>query len=628
MKSKTHTEVMTFMKELKETNISQYGNTLNDFIILSELGHGSYATVFKVQSKLTKTVYVLKKIPIKHLKPKHQHDALQEVKLLRKLSHPNIIRYYTSFIESEYLYILMEYAAGGDLQQLIRKQKHKKKLFTEKEIWKFAFEILQGLSYLHGNHIIHRDIKCLNIFLDENRAVKIGDLGVSKLVENMDVIQGTRVGTPLYLSPELITQKPYDCKIDIWATGCVLYQLATLETPFQGDNLITLGQAIVNNQPKPISSQFSSNLKELIEKMMSKKANERPAARDLVKMIAPYFKKETLFDGTLKSDEQTATGSTLEGALSQRQLMMIQNNQKVEKPVKIEEKKQEEKIIENLIPKNDKITIIKEIIPKKEEIISKKEEIQLKISVPELKIEQPIKPLLKPDYPLSPHLSNDHKNPFRVIAIGVPTLQTYKKYKPNAFPLNQLVNQPIKLFSSFHKPESQSTNKFKPTLSSLRNACSSKQNSVISNNPEYANSQIEREFMRPMSAGIYPVLPQVNTQEKLESQMQQNIEPKIKNNISPRRYRPQSAVMRNSGLPVINFSANSQNNIINPTKFPSADLFCFKSDFLQKQVLINEKCELKPRRPTTSQNIQNRYSSEKNSILKNTRKLTIKDLEL
>ena len=105
----------SIMQEIKDTQ-SEYGNTLRDFKIIAELGRGSYGIVYKVQAtKDNSRVYVLKKILMQHLKPKHQREALQEVLILRKLVHPHIIRYYTSFIESECLYILMEYAAGGDL---------------------------------------------------------------------------------------------------------------------------------------------------------------------------------------------------------------------------------------------------------------------------------------------------------------------------------------------------------------------------------------------------------------------------------------------------------------------------------------------------------------------------------
>lgn len=84
---------------------------------------------------------------------------------------------------------------------------------AESEIWRIAYQLALALSYLHEHCIIHRDIKTLNIFLDENNGVKLGDMGVSKIVDNALCVQGTRVGTPLYLAPELVRQKPYDFKV-------------------------------------------------------------------------------------------------------------------------------------------------------------------------------------------------------------------------------------------------------------------------------------------------------------------------------------------------------------------------------------------------------------------------------
>ncbi len=89
-----------------------------------------------------------------------------------------------------------------------------------------------AIDYLHSHRIIHRDIKCLNILLTADKKIKIGDLGVSKIVSHSGAMNGTRVGTPLYLSPELVKQNPYDYKIDIWALGCAIYHLSCLEPPF------------------------------------------------------------------------------------------------------------------------------------------------------------------------------------------------------------------------------------------------------------------------------------------------------------------------------------------------------------------------------------------------------------
>lgn len=113
----------------------------------------------------------------------------------------------------------MEYANGGDMYHLLKEHKKNRKIWTESEIWCFAFEILLGIEYLHSKNIIHRDIKTLNIFINEDKSIKLGDLGVSKIVSSMIPLQGTRVGTPLYLAPELIKHQPYSFKVDIWAIG-------------------------------------------------------------------------------------------------------------------------------------------------------------------------------------------------------------------------------------------------------------------------------------------------------------------------------------------------------------------------------------------------------------------------
>ena len=102
------------------------------------------------------------------------------------------------------------------------------------------------------------------MFLTRERHIKLGDLGVSKIVHNVAFLNVTRVGTPLYLAPEMVKQLPYDYKIDIWALGVVAYHLTNLQAPFRGDNLIELGKAILNNQPKPIPNAYSPKLQAFI----------------------------------------------------------------------------------------------------------------------------------------------------------------------------------------------------------------------------------------------------------------------------------------------------------------------------------------------------------------------------
>ena len=149
----------------KERQDQLFGNKEEDFNVLQELGRGSYGIVYKVESlRHNKKVFVLKKISLDNVKLKHQKEALREVQILRKIKHPHIIRYYHSFIENEYLCILMEYAEGRDLHSLMKRHRHEGKLLAEKELWRIAYEIGLGVHYLHSNNIVHRDIKTAKYF--------------------------------------------------------------------------------------------------------------------------------------------------------------------------------------------------------------------------------------------------------------------------------------------------------------------------------------------------------------------------------------------------------------------------------------------------------------------------------
>ena len=268
------------------------GSRLSDFEIIKQLGKGSYGTVYTVRSRFDSNTYVMKKMELNHLKESQQRECYREVSILRKVSHPNIIKYYASFLENESLCIIMEYAELGDLYTLIKHYKRHQKYFDEMLLWRIAYEILTGLEYLHSNNIIHRDIKCLNLFLSKDHHVKIGDLGVST-ISALGGMHCTRVGTPLYLSPELVKQIPYDYKTDIWSFGCSLYHLANLEPPFTGNNLIVLGNNIVKGRPKELPGIYSNELKIFIDKMLTKKPEKRPSAKEAKDLIPKNILEKT-----------------------------------------------------------------------------------------------------------------------------------------------------------------------------------------------------------------------------------------------------------------------------------------------------------------------------------------------
>jgi len=164
------------------------GHSLDDFIILSEIGRGSSGIVYKVQSKKNNAIYALKSISLKHVKVKR--NLLQEIKMLKALKHPNIIEYYGSFMSEDSLCIVTEFAEYGDLRTKIKIQKAKFKRISEKEIWTIASQIALGLLHLHSHQILHRDIKTLNIVLTKENKVKLGDLGESAFIDKEKLTKG------------------------------------------------------------------------------------------------------------------------------------------------------------------------------------------------------------------------------------------------------------------------------------------------------------------------------------------------------------------------------------------------------------------------------------------------------
>ena len=134
----------------------------------------------------------------------------------------------------------MDFCEFGDLFSLLQSVKKKKVFVNEDIIWNIAIQVSVGLNYLHSKKIIHRDIKLLNLFMTKDKKIKIGDMGMSIIFDEEELIH-SRVGTPLYIAPELVKKEKYDYKIDIWSLGCSLYHLAKTVPPFTDENLIKLG---------------------------------------------------------------------------------------------------------------------------------------------------------------------------------------------------------------------------------------------------------------------------------------------------------------------------------------------------------------------------------------------------
>ncbi|OMJ69762.1 hypothetical protein SteCoe_32427 [Stentor coeruleus] len=257
--------------------------SMNNFDIINKLGEGSYSVVFKVLRKTDSQVYALKKVKFNSLNSRDKQNALNEIRFLASIVHPNIVGYKEVFIDdpTSSLCLVMEYAAKGDLLQMINNHKKNGTYFTEEDIWKYLIQAVKGLRALHSRNILHRDIKSANIFITSENNVQLGDLNVAKVVHGL---AHTQTGTPYYASPEVWRDSPYDSKSDIWSLGCVIYEMCALEPAFKSKDMKELFSKVIKGRYNEVPNIYSSDLAAVIRCMLQVKPVLRPSCDKILDM--------------------------------------------------------------------------------------------------------------------------------------------------------------------------------------------------------------------------------------------------------------------------------------------------------------------------------------------------------
>ena len=214
-----------------------------------------------------------------------KRETFNEASILKRLDHPNIIKFKEVFMQrkpKEALNIVTEYADGGDLEQKIEAQQ--KKPFPETQILDYFTQICLALQHLHKKKIIHRDLKGGNVFLMQSGLVKLGDFGIAKGLKTSTEKARTTVGTPYYLSPEIINSKPYDTKSDIWSLGVLLYQMMTFKMPFNAQSLPLLSIKINRGVYSPPPSVYSAELRDILKRCLTQDPEKRPSVNEILQL--------------------------------------------------------------------------------------------------------------------------------------------------------------------------------------------------------------------------------------------------------------------------------------------------------------------------------------------------------
>ncbi|XP_065762782.1 serine/threonine-protein kinase ULK3 isoform X1 [Muntiacus reevesi] len=301
---------------------------LDGFILTERLGSGTYATVYKAYAKKdTREVVAIKCVAKKSLNKASVENLLTEIEILKGIRHPHIVQLKDFQWDSDNIYLIMEFCAGGDLSRFI----HTRRILPEKVARVFMQQLASALQFLHERNISHLDLKPQNILLSslEKPHLKLADFGFAQHMSPRDEKHVLR-GSPLYMAPEMVCQRQYDAHVDLWSVGVILYEALFGQPPFASRSFSELEEKIRSNRviELPLRPQLSQDCRDLLQRLLERDPSRRisfqdffahpwvdlehmPSGESLARAVSSQWRRTALVVQAVKKDQQGDAAAAL-----------------------------------------------------------------------------------------------------------------------------------------------------------------------------------------------------------------------------------------------------------------------------------------------------------------------------
>jgi calcium-dependent protein kinase len=282
--------------QVKQENliIQEKGNPSKKYKPTKLLGTGSFGSVYEAKNTIFQNIVAMKVINKDPNNELDEQEIRNEIDILKKLSHPNIVKIYEFYVSNSHYYIVTEFCRDGELFSYIKNK------YSERQLAVLFYQVFSGLWYLHDNKILHRDIKLENIMISQKEKdnetgeelfwVKIIDFGTAKIFEKNKKEKDV-VGSSYYIAPEVLQQN-YNEKCDTWSVGVILYMMLVGRAPFDGkddEEIILKINSADYNSKEPKLMKHSPEVRDLVSKLLQKDTDKRYSAKEAI--AHPWFQK-------------------------------------------------------------------------------------------------------------------------------------------------------------------------------------------------------------------------------------------------------------------------------------------------------------------------------------------------